>query len=209
MLMSAPEMANALIRASFNWAKAVCGGIAIERRHVGFLQRDRAACTSETHGVADQRFWQAGRASDKAHMNQVERAIREARAIGVRQHIFDISGPMRTRMVEEDSVGVQADDAAGTTDAGAKEMGDAAGAAAQIKTCPARPDANAVQHRLRLMDKSKPLDVQTLNLAFPVLKWVVSRLVRPHTAGSLLKVHRWVRQPRPNVLRTTCRDRVV
>ncbi len=83
--------------------------IAIERRPVRLLQGDHAPGAGETHASAQQSLGIAGRAGDKAHVDEIERRGRQIRGERIAAMEFDIGGRVSARMGEMLFIHIEAD----------------------------------------------------------------------------------------------------
>jgi hypothetical protein len=120
--------------------------VAIERRHIGLLQGNGSAWSSQSGCFSQQRFGIAGCTGHKAHVNEIEAATWQVCLVGIADYEFDITGSTLARVMEENRIGIEADDAAGFANALAQEVGNSAGPTTEIETGPTRSYADAIQH---------------------------------------------------------------
>jgi hypothetical protein len=72
----------------------------------------------------------------KADVNEIEAAAGQVCVVGIADYKFDIAGRTFARMLEENRVGIETNDAAGFADALTQEADNSAGPTAEIETAP-------------------------------------------------------------------------
>jgi hypothetical protein len=92
----------------------------------------------------------------------------------VAQPELNIGRCASARVRERFRIAVEADDTAGRSDAFAQQRRDAARAAADVEACPARPDADLVEHGACGRRHGLRLGMQPLDLAGAALERIVS-----------------------------------
>jgi hypothetical protein len=157
--------------------------IAIERRHIGLLQGNGSAWSSQSGCFSQQRFGIAGRTGHKAYVNEIEAATWQVCLVGIADYEFDIAGSTLARVMEENRIGIEADDAAGFANALAQEVGNSAGPTTEIETGPTRSHADAIQHDRAFGGHGRPLNVQALNLPLTGLDRILAGICRGHPRG--------------------------
>ena len=89
-------------------------------------------------------------------------------------HEFGIGGGAAPAVVDENRIGIEADDAAARTDPRAEQDCDAARAAAEIEAAPALGDADLLQHDRAIRRHRRTLAMEPLDLALAPLDRVMA-----------------------------------
>src|SRR5262249_1085251 len=161
-----------------------------ERRHVGLLNGNDAARPCQAHGFLEENFGPARGAADEAHMDEIEAVAGQAGVVGIAYDERDVRGRPAARVLQKPPIGVETYDTASRAHALAEQRCDAAGAAAEIETGPARSDADTIEHHGAVGRHGGGLDVQAFDLAVAMFQRIAARGLRRHAASPPINVPR-------------------
>ena len=134
--------------------------IAAERPGVGLLCRECSARTQQPPGLGEQTLGLAAGRSQKAHVDQIETALRQARRISIAFDDFDVRRGALPGDGNEGRVEFHANDPAIRADTLAQRVGESLWTATEIDAAPASRNTDSIEKHIGIRGPGIVLQAQ-------------------------------------------------